>query len=201
MKQYLNKRYYPNINTVLLFLAYALTLSVLASCGASKKKKTHKKKHTVTVSATEKDTTNVITDNPENYTTSAPSDTIEAIVSTALSYAGTRYKFGGTTRKGMDCSGLIYVAFKEHNHPLPRTSGAMATQGTLINKNEIRVGDLLFFKTNKKRNRINHVGLVVKVTNGNVQFIHATTSRGVLVSSLSEGYWNYAFVAARRILE
>ncbi|WP_461532436.1 C40 family peptidase [Sinomicrobium sp.] len=121
------------------------------------------------------------------------------IIETALSYIGTRYKYGGTTKRGMDCSGLIYVSFLEHNIPLQRVSYRMATQGKKIKLKEVQKGDLLFFKTGRK-NRINHVGLVVDVKGKDIRFIHATTSRGVLISSLKEGYWDHAFSEARKIL-
>ncbi|MDR6299484.1 C40 family peptidase [Mesonia maritima] len=117
----------------------------------------------------------------------------------ALTFEGTKYKYGGTTRKGMDCSGLIYVSFQEENIQLPRTSRAMSKEGRRLRVNEINVGDLLFFQTNKSRRVINHVGLVVQLVPGEVNFIHSTTSSGVIVSSLNNPYWNKAFVMARRI--
>lgn len=124
----------------------------------------------------------------------------ERIIKQAQSFAGTRYKFGGTTRKGMDCSGLIYKAFQNENIILPRVSREMAKRGKPVKDRDIEKGDLLFFKTNKSSNRINHVGLVTQVKNGEVYFIHATTSKGVLTSNLNENYWNRAFVMTRRIL-
>jgi cell wall-associated NlpC family hydrolase len=76
----------------------------------------------------------------------------------------------------------------------------MANEGKRIDLTEVTKGDLLFFTTTKRRKRINHVGLVVAIEGEEIKFIHATTSRGVIVSSLQEGYWNYAFVKATRIL-
>ncbi len=124
---------------------------------------------------------------------------IKSIVSYAKSFNGTRYKFGGTTKKGMDCSGLVYTSFKKENVILPRTSRTMATQGKPVSLKKIGIGDLLFFKTNKRRNVISHVGLVVE-NKGVIKFIHASTSKGVIISSLDEKYWNKAFVSARRVL-
>ncbi|MGS2764019.1 C40 family peptidase [Sinomicrobium sp. M5D2P9] len=121
------------------------------------------------------------------------------IIETAISYNGTRYRYGGTTRKGMDCSGLVYTSFQEHDIALQRASYMMATQGEKVKLKEVRKGDLLFFKTGRK-NRINHVGLVVDIKGQEIRFIHSTTSRGVLISSLKEGYWNHAFSEARRVL-
>ena len=77
----------------------------------------------------------------------------------------------------------------------------MAKKGIKIALKESEVGDLLFFKTGKsKRNAINHVGLVVEASNGKIKFIQSTTRKGVIVSSISETYWNTTFFEARRIL-
>ena len=123
-----------------------------------------------------------------------------AIINNANSYHGVKYKYGGVTKKGMDCSGLIYVAFKEEDFLLPRVSRDMAKKGYRIKLMEVKKGDLLFFQTNKSRKVINHVGLVTESKNGNINFIHATTSNGVITSSFSENYWNSSFIEARRIL-
>lgn len=126
---------------------------------------------------------------------------VRNIIDVARSFHGTPYRFGGTTSKGMDCSGLVYTAFKEEDVYLPRSSRDMATQGKKINLNEVTIGDLVFFKTDSRRNVINHVGLVVDVFPGKILFIHSSTSQGVIVSALDESYWNKAFVEARRVIE
>jgi cell wall-associated NlpC family hydrolase len=100
----------------------------------------------------------------------------------------------------MDCSGLVYVSFKKEQITLPRVSRDMAKKGKLIPVSEAKKGDLLFFKTNKNRSVINHVGLVVDSKNGEVYFIHATTSKGVIISSLHEKYWKRAFIEARKVI-
>ncbi|MBW2936839.1 C40 family peptidase [Aureisphaera sp. CAU 1614] len=122
------------------------------------------------------------------------------IVDFAKKFEGTRYKFGGTDKRGMDCSGLVYISFKEENIALPRVSRDMATKGIPIDLNETSEGDLLFFQTNKNRRVINHVGLVIESKKGEILFIHSTSSRGVIVSSLEEDYWKDAFVEVRRII-
>ena len=123
----------------------------------------------------------------------------DKVVANAVYYKGTRYKYGGTTRKGMDCSGLIYKAFEKENFKLPRTSRAMSSKGKSISLGRVKRGDLLFFKTGGS-SRINHVGLVTSVKNGDVKFIHATLKRGVTVSSLKMRYWKKAYRKAKRIL-
>ena len=75
----------------------------------------------------------------------------EQIINTALTFSGTRYKFGGTTNKGMDCSGLLYVAFGEHDIQLPRASYQMAEEGQKINLKEVSKGDLLFLGPPEER--------------------------------------------------
>lgn len=125
---------------------------------------------------------------------------IDKIIDHAKKYEGTRYKYGGTTKRGMDCSGLVSVAFLEEEIALPRTSSAMATTGDWVDVKEVKEGDLLFFATSKNSRRVNHVGLVTKTRPGHVEFIHSTTSAGVIVSNLAERYWYLAYVQARRVL-
>jgi len=128
------------------------------------------------------------------------SNKTDRVIQQAQAFAGTRYKFGGTTSKGMDCSGLVYVAFQKEQIVLPRVSRDMATRGKPVNENKVEKGDLVFFRTNKSIKRINHVGLVTAIKSGQIYFIHATTSKGVLTSSLDERYWRNAFVQARRVI-
>lgn len=123
----------------------------------------------------------------------------DKVVRKALSFKGTRYKYGGTSKSGMDCSGLMFTSFKSINVNLPRTSIDQSRKGIAISNAKIKKGDLLFFKTSRK-NRINHVGLVVSAKGRDVKFIHSSTSRGVMISSLKEGYWSSAYVKARRVL-
>jgi cell wall-associated NlpC family hydrolase len=115
-------------------------------------------------------------------------------------FKGTKYKFGGTTKKGMDCSGVVYVAYKKENIQLPRVSKDMAKKGKKISLKEARKGDLLFFRTHKSSRKINHVGLIISVKNKQIKFIHSTSSKGVIISSLSQKYWKNAFVKATKVL-
>ncbi|SFD38054.1 Cell wall-associated hydrolase, NlpC family [Algibacter lectus] len=122
------------------------------------------------------------------------------IIEYAESFEGVRYKWGGTTKAGMDCSGLIYESFRAYDVNLPRISRDMAKRGDKINLKDVHKGDLLFFKTGNRRNAINHVGLIVSIENNDIEFIHATSSKGVMTSWINETYWHKAFYEARRIL-
>jgi cell wall-associated NlpC family hydrolase len=128
------------------------------------------------------------------------SNSVEQITAYAKKFIDTPYRYGGTTHQGMDCSGLIYHTFLKHNKELPRTTNDMSKYGKKIKLKHARVGDLLFFKTSKKRGGINHVGLVTEVNGYYIEFIHSTTSRGVIVSKLNESYWSRAYKFTRRVL-
>lgn len=123
---------------------------------------------------------------------------INTVISTAKSYIGTPYKWGGTTRGGMDCSGLLCNAFEAVNYDLPRTSDAQSEVGKKVRKDELKPGDLIFFATGKKKRKVTHVGLVTYSHRGKVKFIHSSSSLGVVVSDLSNGYYSKRFRKARR---
>jgi len=175
-------------------LSYIFLFLTLGSC-IVKKKTTYSKTRTVTVAPKNSNTASKTTSKKRRY-----NKTADRVVSKALSFSGTRYKYGGTTKKGMDCSGLVFVALKENNISFPRVSYQMAKEGRRIQLRQVEKGDLLFFKTSKNGKRINHVGLVVDVKGDDIRFIHSTSSRGVVVSSLREGFWNHSFIKATRIL-
>ena len=129
---------------------------------------------------------------------SAPRD-ITKIIKTAKSYLGTPYKYGGTTSSGFDCSGLVYVSFKEMNIELPRRSSDQAGYGKEVNVENVKIGDLIFFNTSG--NSISHVGIVESINhNGAINFVHSSTSKGVVISSLDDNYWKARFVKAVRLL-
>lgn len=177
-------------------------LFAVASCGTVKKKTTYSetKERTITVKASEEKTEASEEETKPNKRELKKLSKADGVINTALTFSGTRYKFGGTTKKGMDCSGLLYVSFGEHDVQLPRVSHQMAQKGKKVKIKNIEKGDLLFFKTSKRGKKINHVGMVVSIKNDEIKFIHASSSRGVTVSSLREGFWNSAFVKATRVL-
>ena len=133
-------------------------------------------------------------------TETRPLSNTEKIIAYAKKFKGVKYKWGGTTKAGMDCSGLIYESFRVHDIYLPRISRDMAKKGVKIPLKKAQKGDLLFFKTKNRRHRINHVGLVTSTEGGKLKFIHVTTSKGVIISTIEDPYWNSSFVEARKIL-
>lgn len=116
------------------------------------------------------------------------------------SWLGTRYKYGGNSRKGIDCSGFTSTIYREvYQADIDRTSTSQAM--SLIdekNKTDLKPGDLVFFAIDRRRkNHINHVGIYI----GEGHFVHASVTSGVRVSSLDEPYYKRFFRKAGSILK
>jgi cell wall-associated NlpC family hydrolase len=111
-------------------------------------------------------------------------------------YIGKPYSGNSRFQPGIDCSLFTQEVMREYaDVTLPRTAADQYRQGTEVPRRSLLYGDLLFFTT--EREQINHVGLYI----GFNEFIHASTSQGVIVSALNESYWAKRFVGARRILK
>ncbi|MFT6927842.1 MAG: putative lipoprotein NlpC [Psychromonas sp.] len=109
-------------------------------------------------------------------------------------WEGTPYRYGGANKQGIDCSALIQkIYLSSFNIKLPRTTERQSRQGYPINKNKLQVGDLVFFKTSLTEN---HVGIFI----GKGQFLHASSSQGVMISALNNSYWRSKYWQSRRIL-
>lgn len=125
---------------------------------------------------------------------------LNQIVSTARSYTGTPYMTGGTTRAGMDCSGLVLMSYQSVGRTLPRSSREQSALGRMIQMQELRQGDLVFFTDHKGSSNITHVGMITEVQGADkIKFIHATNSLGVVENNLKQPYWNNLFVKAVRV--
>jgi cell wall-associated NlpC family hydrolase len=118
------------------------------------------------------------------------------VVQQAMRYKGTRYKFGGTSTKGMDCSGLVARVWEDLKmKKIPRVSSALFNSGRPVRLSELKPGDLVFFK-NTYKSGISHVG----VYTGNNKFIHAANKHlGVTTAKLSDPYYQLHYAGARRL--
>ncbi len=124
----------------------------------------------------------------------------DSILERGKSLIGTRYRFGGTSEAGFDCSGFIGYLFREEaGMNLPRSTREMINvDAPLVARSALKPGDLLFFATNGRRGRVSHAGIYL----GDNQFIHSSSrkSGGVRVDSLGDTYWNKTFIEAKRAL-
>lgn len=110
-------------------------------------------------------------------------------------YKGVRYKYGGTDKRGFDCSGFTQKVYNNaFNVQLPRTTKAIAKLGKKISKRKLRPGDLVFFRPTR---RYRHVGIFI----GSNTFIHSSTSKGIIKSNLNNSYWKKKYRFAKRILK
>ncbi|RAK19857.1 S-layer family protein [Anoxybacillus vitaminiphilus] len=119
----------------------------------------------------------------------------DMIVPASKKYIGVPYQWGGTTARGFDCSGFIRHVYQTLDVNVPRTTSEMYETGTSVKKEDLRVGDIVFFNTNGKG--VSHAGIYI----GENQFIHSSSSKGVTVSSLNDPYyWGKKYIGARRVL-
>ncbi len=125
--------------------------------------------------------------------------TIDNILTEAQTYLGTPYRYGGMTRNGIDCSAFVLSVFgAAAGLTLPRVAASQSQEGESVEKENLQKGDLIFFSHGR---RISHVGIVEDVTEeGEVKFIHAATSKGVMISSLNDSYWGPKFRFAKRVI-
>jgi len=112
-------------------------------------------------------------------------------------WLGVPYRYGGLSRKGLDCSGFTYLIYqKVYRKKIPRNTSDLAKMNMhKISKGDLQTGDLVFFATAKSHKRINHVGIYLK----DGLFVHASTSNGVIVSHLNEGYYSRTWQKGGRI--
>ncbi|WP_083997438.1 C40 family peptidase [Chryseobacterium angstadtii] len=171
-----------------------LASAFVVSCGSSKNVSSGKKTGTKTVAKAEN------LRKLDSKFDGKISRSMNDILKDAEKYLGTPYKFGGNTSSGFDCSGFTVKVFEENDFSLPRRSADQADAGQKIDIKEVKPGDLLFFAT-AGGSRVSHVGIVHDIgADGEVKFIHASTSKGVMISSLNEKYWNKAYLHAQRVL-
>ena len=108
-------------------------------------------------------------------------------------WKGTPYRYGGLSKRGVDCSGFVYLTYRnKFGINLPRSTEQQSRTGTPISKQQLTAGDLVFFKTGFSKR---HVGIYL----GNSKFLHASTSQGVTISNMNNVYWRKKYWKAQRI--
>lgn len=116
------------------------------------------------------------------------------LIEAVSGWLGVKYLYGGNTKKGTDCSGMVGSIYKEvYNINLNRSANDQVKNCDPVNKNNLKTGDLVFFKINNTK--VSHVGIYI----GRYKFIHASTSKGVIVSNLNEDYYKKYFYSGGRV--
>ena len=126
---------------------------------------------------------------------------ISNVISTGRSYIGTPYKWGGNTKAGIDCSGLIKNSYSTIGIKLPRTAKEQSKVGKKRGWEGIRKGDLVYFKFKKKGSKWYHSGMITYVGEDKILFIHASSSRGVVESNLLSDYYKKNVKSFRRVIK
>jgi cell wall-associated NlpC family hydrolase len=123
--------------------------------------------------------------------------TPDGIINVAREYLGVRHSMGGTSYKGIDCSGLLVAVFRRYGIQLPHSAQDQSKYGTkIMKKDQLVRGDLVFFKRSYKTSKyITHVGIYL----GDNKFIHASVNYGVTITPLSDKFWKDKFVFGTRI--
>lgn len=197
----------------LLLAAYAGTAQVITSKKEAVKKGIYQKPNesklnvsekqskTVSKATKSKNKKSIIKETEDHDLLPLPNENYLALqmINNAMTFIGVKYRGGGTTTAGMDCSGMVTAVCDIFDLSLPRSSREMAKVGKKLSTDEIQKGDLVFFKTNGK-SIINHVGMVIEVIGDEIKFVHSSTSKGVIVSSTKEPYYSKTFAQANRIL-
>jgi cell wall-associated NlpC family hydrolase len=164
------------------YLFYSLIIclvAMLSSCSSTKKATYHHNRHTNNNNNTSQiDATKYLKDHNSKMT------------NYCISWVGVPHKMGGTDKSGVDCSGFVKNVYQDvFGITLPRTSGDMEKTVNIVdNQDDLQEGDLVFFNGGSG-NKVNHVGIFINED----KFIHASTSKGVIVSSLKEKYWQNSY--------
>lgn len=206
------KSYCTRFASAIFMLTLILGLLTMYACKSSKSRKpayrpTVKAKPTVMADVEEKEKEDdkeeeveAVEEEPFEEAISMRESRIEKVMATADSYLGTKHRMGGTSKSGIDCSGLVLVSFKSIDIPLPRSSHQQISVGKKVKIENLQRGDLVFF-TYPGGKKVTHVGIVDQVRGkSDVTFIHTSSSKGVRIDNVFSTYWRQNYVGARRIL-
>lgn len=124
------------------------------------------------------------------------------IINYGLSYLNTPYRYGAKGPSFFDCSGFTSYIFEKVGYNLPGNSRRQAAEYPEVSKNELAIGDLVFFEGRRRNGRVGHVGIVTEVKeDGSFDFVHAAVKKGVTVSSSTEDYYAARYLRAGRVLK
>ncbi len=163
-----------------------LTLILLSGCSSDNHRPAPVTEPTQKANSTTQ--TNTITVKPKQTSIK------QALLNHYQEWKGVTYKYGGLSKNGIDCSGFVYLTYKKlFGIKLPRSTKLLSSIGKRINQTQLKPGDLVLYKTSRT---VRHAGIYI----GDNKFLHASKSKGVMISDMNLDYWNDRFWQARRIL-
>jgi len=171
----------------------------LSSCGANRKAKTANRSRKPAPTRTERPPSSTRANALQAKYASELSVSPQQIKNMKLykfgdDWKGTRYQYGGMSRSGVDCSGFSNILYKEvYNHQLPRTTREIYKNSKVVHKSSLREGDLVFFDISGKKS--SHMGVYLQ----NNYFVHASSSKGVVISHLDNTYYKKYFDRGGRV--
>lgn len=125
----------------------------------------------------------------------------DSVLAYANTFVGKKYRRGGTTLNGFDCSGYTMMVYKKFGVKLPHSSAAQSLVGIEVPMKQISKGDLIFFRgRNSRRRGVGHVGIVISEKGQPVKFIHSSTSHGVRVDALDSPYYKKRYMKTTRVV-
>lgn len=120
------------------------------------------------------------------------------VIDAACAWIGVPYRYGGNTTGGVDCSGLVCMAFeKGASLKLPRSSREICEFSRPVSREKARAGDLVFFVSKRGGDRVNHVAIYL----GDNKIVHSTTSKGVIISNLDDDYWKSHYHSCGSVID
>ncbi|MDC9582448.1 bifunctional murein DD-endopeptidase/murein LD-carboxypeptidase [Xenorhabdus sp. PR6a] len=182
----------PILRYILRLIPAVIVAAALTACSSPDSSLRNKQTETHTVNT------------QKHYLLQASQDEFETLVNNLdikskilnqyADWKGVAYRLGGNTKRGIDCSAFVQRTFHDQfGLELPRSTLEQQNVGQTVNRAKLRAGDLVLFKTGR---RMRHIGIYI----GNNQFVHASTSNGVIVSKLTDTYWSKRYYGARRVL-
>jgi cell wall-associated NlpC family hydrolase len=171
-----------NMNKLVKYITILLLLLGLAACSSTVRFSNNGHKE------------NTSTKKGNDFEYSGSSDLRNKIINEAKQWIGTPYQYGGESKSGADCSGFVMSVYQNSGIDLPRTSQQQFNYVQLIDNHEREAGDLVFFKRN---NKIFHVGIYL----GDNYMIHASSSKGVIIQSIADDYFDDKYAGSGRIIK
>ncbi len=175
-----------------IFFILFVSVILLSSCGTQRK----------TVYSTTDNGSKMPANERKEKTTVKKADASQyAIVNFGMKYLNTPYVYGGKTPAGFDCSGFTSYVYSSFGYNIPPNSTQQALQTPTVSRRDLSIGDLVFFEGSARNGQVGHVGIVSEIlANGEFNFLHASTSKGVTISSSDQNYYALRYVKGGRVI-